>query len=421
MLKRILAGLGFILVIVLIWLATTDHSRVWPYRNYVYYQVQSRWWGVAGEPQSGPAGRLAGTVRDDQGTPIAGAWVVLARWNSTAYTARTDAEGHYTLAEIPAGRYRPLAGSVGYSVEPLGQRKSGVQIEAGQTITADAVLAPAQPRRATSGQDFKLGPPGRIDCTNPLEASTTQQAISFISAGRPNQPAFFYRPLGAAPENGYPLLLIIYPGPAESWQCASAPLAASGYAVVAMGPNYTLEMDPDVDELERLLDFAVAGKFPDTDATHTAILGGSYSGIHTQLMLRRERPEIKAAVLLGAPTDIFAMRKHLEEGTFFPPFGLDKVLVALGLPDRQPELYWHYSGAYRVQSNLPPILIIHSRSDEVVPVDQSDLLVAGLVEAGVPHQIHYFDEASHYLLSPSGESLEIYELTRSFLAEHLKP
>jgi dipeptidyl aminopeptidase/acylaminoacyl peptidase len=114
------------------------------------------------------------------------------------------------------------------------------------------------------------------------------------------------------------------------------------------------------------------------------------------------------------------MRKHLEDGTFIPPFGLDKVLVALGLPDRQPERYWTNSGAYHVQPDFPPILIIHSRDDEVVPIDQSDLLVAALAEAGVPHQAHYFDGASHYLLSPGGEALEIYDLTLSFLADHLQ-
>ncbi|NJN94995.1 MAG: prolyl oligopeptidase family serine peptidase [Anaerolineales bacterium] len=65
---------------------------------------------------------------------------------------------------------------------------------------------------------------------------------------------------------------------------------------------------------------------------------------------------------------------------------------------------------------------MHSRTDEVVPFQQSELLSAHLTQIGVAHQTYFFDGASHYLLADGGDkdTLEIYRLTLEFLAEHLK-
>jgi dipeptidyl aminopeptidase/acylaminoacyl peptidase len=109
------------------------------------------------------------------------------------------------------------------------------------------------------------------------------------------------------------------------------------------------------------------------------------------------------------------MREYLEEKSFIPPFGLDKFLVALGLPDRQPELYLYISERYHVHPDWPSILLIHSRSDEVVPVSQTEVMAVELEAFGIPHQVHYFDGASHYLMSPSGEAQGIFDTTINFL------
>jgi dipeptidyl aminopeptidase/acylaminoacyl peptidase len=150
-----------------------------------------------------------------------------------------------------------------------------------------------------------------------------------------------------------------------------------------------------------------------------AALGGSYSALHVFLLLRRDAG-LRAGVLLGPPTDLFDLRRRFEAGTFFPPFGLDQVIVALGFPDRAPLRYWRNSGAYHVRRDLPPLAVIHSRADEVVPFQQSELLAARLAAAGAPHELHVLDGASHYLLSESGEALGIYQLTVDFLERHLK-
>jgi dipeptidyl aminopeptidase/acylaminoacyl peptidase len=116
------------------------------------------------------------------------------------------------------------------------------------------------------------------------------------------------------------------------------------------------------------------------------------------------------------------MRRRLENGSYIPPFRLDEALIALGFPDRESLRYWRYSGAYHVRSDFPPLAILHSRTDEVVPYQQSELLAANLNLVGASYEIHFFDGASHYLLAEDGDAdtLRIYELTLDFLARHLK-
>jgi dipeptidyl aminopeptidase/acylaminoacyl peptidase len=140
-----------------------------------------------------------------------------------------------------------------------------------------------------------------------------------------------------------------------------------------------------------------------------------------QRLLQRGQ-EVKAALLLGPPTDLFDMRRRLENGTYIPPFDLDQALIALGLPSREPLRYWRYSGAYHVRSDFPPLAILHSRSDEVVPYQQSELLAANLAQVGATYEVHFFDGASHYLLAEDADAdtLKIYRITLDFLAKHLQ-
>jgi len=217
------------------------------------------------------------------------------------------------------------------------------------------------------------------------------------------------------------MLLAIYPGPADSWECASLPLATAGYAVLATGPAYSFDLETDIDELERLLNFIREKRFPGSDGSQIAILGGSYSSLHVQRLLQRGQ-KVNAALLLGPPTDLFDMRRRLENGSYIPPFGLDQALIALGFPDREPLRYYRYSGAYHVRSDFPPLAILHSRSDEVVPYQQSELLADSLDQVGATYEIHFFDGASHYLLAEGADAdtLKIYQITLDFLAQHLE-
>jgi dipeptidyl aminopeptidase/acylaminoacyl peptidase len=422
--KRWLAFIFIIIILMagLSWFATSSNSRIWPIRNTLQYRLLT-WWnsGPIGPPAAGLTGTLQGVVKDTQGRPIEGAWVLLAYRDGTTYTTRSDSRGAYRLDNVAPGSYRPVAGAPGYKSVDVGGFWGGVKIQAGETTQTDFILLPESPRVVTAGQDFKLGEAQTLACQHPLASSAIRQKIEFQSNGQTNQPAFYYRPITATAASQLPILLAVYPGPAASWECASLPLAAAGYAVLAAGPAYSFDLEADVDELTRILGFARQGRFPGGDGSQIALLGGSYSSLHVQRLLQRGQPA-QAALLLGPPTDLFEMRRQLESGAYIPPFGLDQALIALGLPDQVPLRYWQYSGAYHARGDFPPLAVLHSRTDEVVPYQQSELLIKNLELVGAPYEAHFFDGASHYLLAEGADedTLKIYDITLEFLAKHLQ-
>jgi acetyl esterase/lipase len=415
--RWLLALLLFTLAVTLAWLLATDNHAIWPVRNALQYQLVSWWWTHVSQPRLGAPGTLRGVVRNKAGEPVAGAWVLLSRPDGNTYKGQSDETGQFLIADIPGDTYRPVAGAPGYESVVVGEGWQQVQIEANQATSVEVVLSPELPQLVSPGTEFRLEPATELSCSKPLPGAGVRRTVHFQSAGQANQQTLYYTPVDTPPKP-LPILLAIYPGPADSWECVSLPLAAAGYAVIAVGPAYTFDLESDLDELERVLAFAQAGEFPGADGNQVGLLGGSYSSLHVQRLLQRGQA-IKAALLLGPPTDLFDMRRRLEDGTFVPPFGLDQAFYALGFPSQEPLRYWRYSGAYHVRSDFPPLAILHSRTDQVVPFQQSELLVAQLAEAGVPYNVYFFEGGGHYLLAEDGDAREMYEITLDFFAKHL--
>ncbi|NJN94993.1 MAG: carboxypeptidase regulatory-like domain-containing protein [Anaerolineales bacterium] len=258
-LRWIIALVVLLVAVLLFWLVTTDSASVWPYRNTLQYHALSWWWQQTGYPQPGEPGELRGVVLDMQSQPIAGAWVLVSRWDGTTYSTRSEADGGYRITNVPTGQYRPVAGAPGFdSVEAVGW----VTINPETTTTADIILPPEPARSLTPGQNLSFAAPSTPACADPLPATANRQPFTFDNNGKPGQPALYYTPLTTTTTSRLPVLMVVYPGPAASWDCASLPLAAAGYAVVALGPAYSLDLEADIDELERVVAFIRAGQFP---------------------------------------------------------------------------------------------------------------------------------------------------------------
>ncbi len=417
MLRRIFAGLGVVLLLAVVGLATTDSPRVWPYRNAALYFVQKRL-GLL-RPTAGPAGELRGVVRSTWGRPIEGATVLVSTPDGTAYGGETDAQGHYRIVDVPSGSYIPVAGAPGF--EDLALRTYlGIRVAAGRTTELELTLRPREPVNVAPAEAVRLSEAQVWQVEQPLPGRALRRELAFRADGRSNQLTLYY-----TPDDGLttplPTLLAVYPGPADQWESVSLPLAQAGYAVVAFGPAYALDLEPDIDDLQRVVELIRAGRLTRADATRLGALGGSYSGLHVLRLSVREPEVLGAALLLGPPTDMFELRRQFEAGTFFPPFGLDQALIALGLPSAEPERYWRYSARYHARDIPMPLMLIHSKQDEVVPFTQSQLLAEELRRLRKPHELHILEGMGHYLLAtertPAIEDL--FRTTTNFFAAHL--
>lgn len=418
--RRILAGAAVLFGVAAVYLATTSSPYVWPYRNTLQYHFLRNWWTLVGEGSS-DAGSLSGLVRDPAGAPIPFARVLVAERDGTPWAAEADAQGRYTIAEIPAGRYVPVAGAVGH--EDVAVRRAGllrVGIDEGEESRLNIVLPPLEPRAIQPLSEFKLDAPKTLRIDAPLPATAEERRIHYTVAGRPNQTSFYYTPIGGPAL--LPTLLAVYPGPADGWKQVSLALAHAGYGVIAVGPAYALDLEPDVDDLLRLIELLKAGAFPRADRERLAALGGSYSSLHVFRLLERDRNDVDAILLLGPPTDLFELRRLFEARVIFPPFGLDQALIALGLPNRNPEPYWRYSVRYHTRGIDVPVMLIHSKVDEIVPFTQSQLLADELERLGKRHELHILEGMGHYLLEPERTPAidDLFNTTTGFFRRELR-
>jgi hypothetical protein len=409
------------LALVLVFLATTDHAAIWPLRNTLAYRL-TRWWEVSiGTPQPAGTAELRGCVRGAAGELLPGATVLLSERDGTVHRAAADTSGCYQISGVAAGRYVPIASAPGYTDRAMRPWGLPLHLGTGEQRTLDLTLSPASLPALRPGADLRISAPITLTWALPKPSVAVRRQISYDSGGQPNQLTFLYTPVdsGLAP---LPTLLAVYPGPADLWEGVSIPLASAGYAVVAVGPVYALDLEDDIAELRRLVAFIRAGLLPGADGRRIAVLGGSYSSLHVQRLVAGDTG-FRSVVLLGAASDLFDLRLRFERGTFHPPFGLDQALIALGTPNTAPERYWRYSSRFHLRRDLPPILLMHSRSDEIVPVEQSEQLAADLDTLGLRYEPHFFDGMSHYLLAdrPSEDLDRLYSLTIDFLDRTLAP
>jgi len=82
------------------------------------------------------SGKLSGVVRSADGTPLAGANVVL---EGTTMGAATDANGQYYILNVPVGRYSVRADYIGYQTNTL----NDIRVSVGLTTNVDFSLAVA--------------------------------------------------------------------------------------------------------------------------------------------------------------------------------------------------------------------------------------------------------------------------------------
>jgi acetyl esterase/lipase len=64
-------------------------------------------------------------------------------------------------------------------------------------------------------------------------------------------------------------------------------------------------------------------------------------------------------------------------------------------PDPGQQLIDNYSNQFHVTGHTPPTFIMHAGDDESVPVENSLMFYAGLRKAGIPAELHIFQQGGH--------------------------
>ncbi len=407
--RKLLGIIVGLLAIGLIWFATTDNVAIWPIRNTLRYQFDQ--WRADGQmhtPQ--PADhRIAGCISDVHQQPIVGAIVAVSERDGRLHRASSDNQGCYTLANLPANDYQLLVTASSY-----GDYLGAIDLKNAQT-EQHVQLAPAIAPSYAPVEKLVIGPTSVVSRTTPYPTQALREQIQVWGDNGEQQLTLLYRPMTTT--QNLPLMLAVYPGAADEWESVSIPLAERGYSVLAVGPAYSLDLETDIADLKRLLALARGGSFVGVDGSRIAIMAGSYSSLHV-LRLLQDDVGFTGVVLLGPISDLFAMRESFVAGSFIPPFGLDQALIALGYPDQEIQRYARYSAQLHPRADLPPILLMHSRTDEVVPASQSEFLAAQWRRLGIDVESYFFDGMSHYLqaVARSPELDELYKITLDFLA-----
>lgn len=374
--------------------------------NVIGYQVAKQLNNLPTAPSSQPHGGLAGQVLAN-GRPVAGATVLVAERSGTPHTARTDRQGHYQIPAVPAGQYVPAAVAPGYEELALADALGipyVVTVQPGVTTTVPTVVLTAHhptplPAQLAAATGLTLTATAVVTAAFPVGSRAQMRAFHFVYNGVLIDTLRLYTPLAHPADRPLPLLLMIYPTHVDLWRSVSTAYAAQGFALLAISPSASHGTDVVAHAADARVAFELArqGAFgAQVDASRAVALGGSFSSAILHRFLDDVGDQMRAWVTVGGISDAFSGTAAFYAGQLEIPPQYELLIPALGLPNLYPLTFLRYSPVYTA-AQLPPTLIIHTAVDRVIPIDQAYRLEAALRAAGVPVEVFYYEDVSHYL------------------------
>ena len=209
---------------------------------------------------------------------------------------------------------------------------------------------------------------------------------------------------GAAARSSRPLLVMVHGGPTSQaladWNARVQAFVQRGWTVLqpqyrgstGYGRAYTQALASRWGERD-VADVAAgirqAEKEAWADTSRVAVMGGSAGGL-TVLLLAAQHPDLVAAVVALFPVcdlvDLAATTHRLESGY---------TLRLVGPLPEAVETYRDRSPRARAGEIRAPVLLLHGRDDDIVPVAQSEELATALRAAGVTVELHVYDREGH--------------------------
>lgn len=442
--KQIGAIMLLTLSIAIGYLAVSEQLEVVLLRDTAERYAQKFWWATIGDQRfdyTVVSGSISGYVHDLQGKPLADAKVIVAYPTGATVVATSDNNGFYILHNVKAGSYLPMAAHVGYadaaangSFFGLNWRMVATVRNNEETSQVNFAMQPQAMYQAQTNHSLQLGTATVATRQIPTFSQAIRRSFTFQNDGLTLKGGIVYEPT-AEHKGPFPVLLVIYPGPAEAWEGISVPLAAQGYVVVAYQPQRGLDLGGDERDLQQLYNYIRAGQFSTRgNAQKIVLVGGSVSTAYVYLLLRdlenaapSDKNAIKGAIMYGGLTDIYHYRLDWERGALYIDPGiqpLEGLLIALGRPDLRPEIYLHLSSLYHLGAeSLPPLLLIHAERDSIVPVNQTQNLTQALTSNNIANKVIIYPNIDHYLDTSKADpsQLDMLNQTMSFLTQVMKP
>jgi dipeptidyl aminopeptidase/acylaminoacyl peptidase len=238
--------------------------------------------------------------------------------------------------------------------------------------------------------------------------------------GKPIQAhAFILKPVGYDPAKAYPVAFIIHGGPQGDWADAWHPRwnaqawAGRGFLTVLPNPRgstgfgqaYTDAISGDwngavMTDLMNTLD-AVLRQFPNADPKRVVACGGSYGGYATNWLAGHQADRFAAFVTHAGIFNTESMQLGTEE-LWFPRWEFK------GWPWDSPEskARWQsQSPSSAIGAMTKPMLVSHGELDYRVPVTEAFQLYNTLQVRGIPSELLYFPDETHFVAKPQNSKL----------------
>ncbi|MBI3960579.1 MAG: carboxypeptidase regulatory-like domain-containing protein [Chloroflexi bacterium] len=350
-----------------------------------------------------------GSIRGEvwmEGGPAPGVSVLVAERTGRPHATTTDSDGRYRIDGVPPGQY-VVAGVGPESDETALTGAWGVPwlvtVEAEKVAVAPRLIVQ---RHVAAPLPDDLGAAVRLSAGEPYTASAPfpagsvawGQAFSFQREGALIDTLRVYHPLTGGNEPP-PLIFGVFPGVIDGWQPVSVAFAALGYTVVAISPSGSrgLDVQAHAEDARVALHLARRGLLGVVVADAPGVaMGGSFSSAILHRLLRDERDQFSAWVTVGGISNAFTGSADFYAGKLEIPDPYGLVIPALGAANIHPVPFLRFSPVYTA-AHLPPTLIIHTDADAIIPIEQAYQLEAALRAAGVPVEVFYYRDVSHYL------------------------
>jgi len=260
---------------------------------------------------------------------------------------------------------------------------------AGSPVWADAFELPL-PAGVTRHRDlvYARGAKGplTLDVYRPEHADGLRPVLLFFHGG------------GWIAGSKHDALPEIYAGPVQAgdrrWP-SMLPYLERGLAVVS--PDYRLAAEAPapaaVEDCRRSLEWISAhGAEYGLDAARVVTIGASAGG-HLALMVAFGPGRVLGAIDLYGITDVAAL--------LAPPAARPWAIEWIGPAPEAGDRARRVSPLSLVRRGLPPVLIVHSDVDDVVPYEQAERLARALRDAGVEMELVTFPGAVHGFFTPA--------------------